>query len=166
MKALNKLTAPKAAAPERIIQFGEGNFLRAFVDWIIKNMNDKTDFNSSVVVVQGTPDAFVMQLLEGQDCLYHVNLQGRLDGEIINSYTRVDVISRGISPFTQTDAFLALADQPEMRFVISNTTEAGICFDPACKLADRPASSYPGKLTQLLYRRYKTFNGAADTGFI
>lgn len=101
MKALNKLTAPKAVAPERIIQFGEGNFLRAFVDWIIKNMNDKTDFNSSVVVVQGTPDAFVMQLLQGQDCLYHVNLQGRLDGEVVNSFTRVDVISRGLSPFTR-----------------------------------------------------------------
>ncbi|MDE5665224.1 MAG: tagaturonate reductase [Duncaniella sp.] len=166
MKALNKLTAPKAVAPERIIQFGEGNFLRAFVDWIIKNMNDKTDFNSSVVVVQGTPDAFVTQLLEGQDCLYHVNLQGRLDGEVINSLTRIDVISRALSPFTQFDAFLALADQPEMRFVISNTTEAGIAFDPECKLSDRPAASYPGKLTQLLYRRFKTFNGAADKGFI
>ncbi len=166
MKALNKLTAPKAVAPERIIQFGEGNFLRAFVDWIIKNMNDKTDFNSSVVVVQGTPDAFVMQLLQGQDCLYHVNLQGRLDGEVVNSFTRVDVISRGLSPFTQAEAFLALADQPEMRFVISNTTEAGIAFDPECKLSDRPAASYPGKLTQLLYRRFKTFNGAPDKGFI
>ena len=166
MKALNKLTAPKAVAPERIIQFGEGNFLRAFVDWIIKNMNDKTDFNSSVVVVQGTPDAFVMQLLQGQDCLYHVNLQGRLDGEVVNSFTRVDVISRGLSPFTQTDAFFALADQPEMRFVISNTTEAGIAYDDTCKLSDRPAASYPGKLTQLLYRRYKTFNGAPDKGFI
>lgn len=166
MKALNKLTAPKAVAPERIIQFGEGNFLRAFVDWIIKNMNDKTDFNSSVVVVQGTPDAFVMQLLEGQDCLYHVNLQGRVEGEVVNSFTRVDVISRGLSPFTQFDAFLALADQPEMRFVISNTTEAGIAYDPECKLSDRPAASYPGKLTQLLYRRFKTFNGAPDKGFI
>lgn len=166
MKALNKLTAPKAVAPERIIQFGEGNFLRAFVDWIIKNMNDKTDFNSSVVVVQGTPDAFVMQLLQGQDCLYHVNLQGRVEGEVINSFTRVDVISRGLSPFTQVDAFFALADQPEMRFVISNTTEAGITFDDTCKFTDRPASSYPGKLTQLLYRRYKTFNGAPDKGFI
>ena len=166
MKALNKLTAPKAVAPERIIQFGEGNFLRAFVDWIIKKMNDKTDFNSSVVVLQGTPDGFVMQLLEGQDCLYHVNLQGRVEGEVINSLDRIDVISRGISPFTQTDAFLALADQPEMRFVISNTTEAGIAFDPECKLADRPAASYPGKLTQLLYRRYKTFNGDPAKGFI
>ena len=156
----------QSSGPERIIQFGEGNFLRAFVDWIIKNMNDKTDFNSSVVVVQGTPDAFVTQLLEGQDCLYHVNLQGRLDGEVVNSLTRIDVISRALSPFTQFDAFLALADQPEMRFVISNTTEAGIAFDPECKLSDRPAASYPGKLTQLLYRRFKTFNGAADKGFI
>lgn len=166
MKALNKLTAPKAAAPERIIQFGEGNFLRAFVDWIIKNMNDKTDFNSSVVCVQGTPDAFVMQLLQAQDCLYHVNLQGRLDGEVVNSYTRVDVISRGLSPFTQVDAFFALAEQEEIRFVISNTTEAGITFDPECKLSDRPASSYPGKLTQLLYRRYVKFHGCPHMGLI
>lgn len=166
MKVLNKLTAPKATAPERIIQFGEGNFLRAFVDWIIKNMNEKTDFNSSVVVLQGTKDDFVMQLLEGQDCMYHVNLQGRLNGEAVNSLDRIDVISRGVNPFGQFDAFLGLADQPEMRFIISNTTEAGIAFDPECKLADRPAASYPGKLTQLLYRRYQTFNGAKDKGMI
>lgn len=166
MKVLNKLTAPKAVAPEKIIQFGEGNFLRAFVDWIIKNMNETTDFNASVVAVQGTRDAFVMQLLEAQDCMYHVNLQGRLNGEIVNSFTRVDVISRGLDPFVQTDAFLGLADQPEIRFVISNTTEAGITFDAECKFTDRPASSYPGRLTQLLYRRFKTFNGAADKGLI
>lgn len=166
MKVLNKLTAPKAVAPERIIQFGEGNFLRAFVDWIVKNMNDKTDFNSSVVVLQGVPDDFVMQLLIGQDCMYHVNLQGRLDGEIVNSFTRVDAISRGVNPFKQFDAFLGLAAQPEMRFIISNTTEAGITFDPACKLNDRPASSYPGKLTQLLWARYKAFNGDPKKGFI
>ena len=166
MKVLNKLTAPKAVAPEKIIQFGEGNFLRAFVDWIIKNMNETTDFNASVVAVQGTRDGFVMQLLEAQDCMYHVNLQGRLNGEIVNSFTRVDVISRGLDPFVQTDAFLGLADQPEIRFVISNTTEAGITFDAECKFTDRPASSYPGRLTQLLYRRFKTFNGAADKGLI
>ena len=166
MKFLNSLTAPKAHAPERVIKFGEGNFLRAFVDWIIKNMNDSTDFNSSAVIVQGQPDSFAMGLLQAQDYMYHVNLQGRLDGEAVDSYTRVDVISRGINPFSQTDAYLALADQPEMRFVISNTTEAGIVFDPECKFADRPASSYPGRLTQLLYRRYTTFNGAPDKGFI
>ena len=80
MKELNKRTAPKAVAPEKIIQFGEGNFLRAFVDWIIWNMNQKTDFNASVVVVQPIERGMV-DWLNGQDCLYHVNLQGRQNGK-------------------------------------------------------------------------------------
>lgn len=166
MKVLNKLTAPKATAPERIIQFGEGNFLRAFVDWIIKNMNETTDFNASAVVLQGTPNDFAMKLLAAQDYMYHVNLQGRLDGEVVNSFKRIDVISRGLTPWGQWDAILGLAVQPEIRFVISNTTEAGITFDPECKLADAPASSYPGKLTQILYARYKAFNGCKHMGLI
>ena len=165
MKALNKRTAPKSVAPERIIQFGEGNFLRCFVDWIVYKMNRKTDFNASVVVVQPIERGMV-DWLNGQDCLYHVNLQGRLGGEVVNKLTRIDCISRALNPYTQNQAFLALADQPEIRFVISNTTEAGIAFDSACKLADAPASSYPGKLTQLLFRRYKTFAGAPDKGLI
>lgn len=152
-------------APERIIQFGEGNFLRAFVDWIVWNMNQKTDFNGSVVVVQPIEKGMV-DCLNGQDCLYHVNLQGRMNGENINTLTRIDCISRALNPYHQFDAFMALAEQPEIRFVISNTTEAGIAFDPNCKLSDAPASSYPGKLTQLLYHRFKVFNGAADKGLI
>ncbi len=166
MKVLNKLTAPKATAPEKIIQFGEGNFLRAFVDWIVKNMNETTDFNASAVVLQGTPNDFAMKLLAAQDYMYHVNLQGRLDGEVVNSFKRIDVISRGLSPWGQWDAVLGLAVQPEIRFVISNTTEAGITFDPECKLADAPASSYPGKLTQMLYARYQAFNGCSSKGLI
>ena len=165
MKALNKQTAPKSVAPERIIQFGEGNFLRAFVDWIIYNMNQKTDFNSSVVVVQPI-ERGMAEWLNGQDCLYHVNLQGRQNGKPVNTLTRIDVISRALNPYSQNSAFMALADQPEIRFVISNTTEAGIAFDPACKLSDAPASSYPGKLTQLLYRRFKTFKGDPKKGLI
>ena len=165
MKALNKCTAPKSVAPERIIQFGEGNFLRCFVDWIVYNMNQKTDFNSSVVVVQPIEKGMV-DWLNGQDCLYHVNLQGRLNGEVVNSLTRIDCISRALNPYSQNQAFMALADQPEIRFVISNTTEAGIAFDPSCKLSDAPASSYPGKLTQLLYRRFQTFKGDKTKGLI
>ena len=165
MKARNKLTAPKAVAPEKIIQFGEGNFLRAFVDWIIWNMNQKTNFNASVAVVQPI-DRGMAEWLNGQDCLYHVNLQGRLNGEAINSLERIDVISRALNPYSQNAAFMALADQPEIRFVISNTTEAGITFDPTCKFTDAPASSYPGKLVQLLYRRYKTFEGDPKKGLI
>lgn len=165
MRPLNKQTATKAARPERIIQFGEGNFLRAFVDWIIFNMNEKTDFNSSVVVVQPIERGMI-DMLNAQDCLYHVNLQGLDKGEVVNDLTKIDVISRALNPYTDNEAFLALADQPEMRFVISNTTEAGIAFDPSCKLDDAPASSYPGKLTQLLYRRFKTFGGDMSKGLI
>ena len=165
LKALNARTAPKSHAPERIIQFGEGNFLRCFVDWIIYKMNRKTDFNSSVVVVQPIERGMVDWLNE-QDCLYHVNLQGRLDGKPVNKLTRIDCISRALNPYTQNHAFMALADQPDIRFVISNTTEAGIAFDPSCKLSDAPASSYPGKLTQLLYRRFQTFKGDKTKGLI
>lgn len=165
MRPLNKQTAPKAERTERIIQFGEGNFLRAFVDWIIFNMNEKANFDSSVVVVQPIEKGMV-DMLNGQDCLYHVNLQGLDKGEVVNSLTRIDVISRALNPYSQNAEFMKLAEQPEMRFVISNTTEAGIAFDPACKLDDAPASSYPGKLTQLLYHRFKTFNGDPTKGLI
>lgn len=165
MKALNKETAKKTVRPERIIQFGEGNFLRAFVDWIIYNMNEKADFNSSVVVVQPIEKGMV-DMLNAQDCLYHVNLQGLDKGKTVNSLTMIDVISRALNPYNQFEEFMKLAEQPEMRFVISNTTEAGITFDSSCKLEDTPASSYPGKLTQLLYHRYKTFRGDMSKGLI
>ena len=165
LQALNKHTAPKSVMPEKIIQFGEGNFLRAFVDWIIWNMDAKTNFNGSVVVVQPIEKGMV-DWLNGQDCLYHVNLQGRINGEAVNTLERIDVISRALNPYSQNAAFMALAEQPEIRFVISNTTEAGIAFDDTCKLSDKPASSYPGKLVQLLYRRFKTFNGDPTKGLI
>ena len=165
MKALNNKTAVKAVRPERIIQFGEGNFLRGFVDWIISNMNEKTDFNSSVVVVQPI-DKGMVDALNAQDCLYHVNLQGLNNGEVVNSFRMIDVISRALNPYSQYNDFMALAEQPEMRFVISNTTEAGINFDPSCKPEDAPANSYPGKLTQLLYHRFKHFNGDKSKGLI
>ena len=165
MKSLNRQTAPKSIAPERIIQFGEGNFLRAFVDWIIWNMNQRTDFNASVVVVQPIENGMI-DILNGQDGLYHVNLQGRQAGEPVNSMTRIDCISRGLNPYRQFSAFLAVADQPDIRFVVSNTTEAGIAFDATCHLNVAPAASYPGKLTQLLYRRYRTFQGDPSKGLI
>lgn len=165
LKALNKRTAPKSVAPEKIIQFGEGNFLRAFVDWIVWNMNKKTDFNGSVVVVQPLAGGMV-DWLNGQDCLYHVNLQGKENGQAINTLDRIDVISRALNPYSQNQAFMALAEQPEMRFIISNTTEAGIAFDDSCKFTDAPAASYPGKLVQLLFHRYKFFEGDPTKGMI
>ena len=165
MKALDRQTAQAAKYPTKVIQFGEGNFLRAFVDWIIWNTNKATDFNAGVVVVQPI-DRGMVDMLNSQDGLYHVNLQGIDKGQAVDSIEMIDVINGGLNPYTQNAEFMALAENPDIRFVISNTTEAGIAFDPSCKLDDKPASSYPGKLTQLLYHRYEHFNGDMTKGFI
>ena len=166
MEKLNRTTAPQAKKyTEKIIQFGEGNFLRAFIEWIIWKTNQKTDFNGSVVVVQPIEKGMVGWLNE-QDGLYHLNLQGLQNGQPVDSVDLIDVVSRGLNPYEDFEAYLKLAEQPEIRFVISNTTEAGIAFDPACKFTDKPASSYPGKLTQLLYHRFDYFSGDMSRGLI
>ena len=166
MERLNRTSAPQAKQyTEKVIQFGEGNFLRAFIEWIIWKTNQKTDFNASVVVVQPIEKGMVSWLNE-QDGLYHLNLQGLQDGKPVDSVDLIDVISRGLNPYEDFGSYLALAEQPEIRFIISNTTEAGIAFDPACKLDDKPASSYPGKLTQLLYHRFQYFKGDITKGLI
>jgi tagaturonate reductase len=165
MKVLNRQTSPNKQYTERIIQFGEGNFLRAFIDWIVWNMNEKADFNSSVVVVQPIPNGMV-ETLNAQDGLYHLILKGIDKGEPVYTTQLIDVISRGLNPYIQFEEYLKLAENPDIRFVISNTTEAGIAFEPENNFRDTPANSYPGKLVQLLYHRYKTFNGAADKGLI
>ncbi|MCF0176881.1 MAG: tagaturonate reductase, partial [Bacteroidales bacterium] len=102
----------------------------------------------------------------GQDCLYHLNLQGLDNGEPVDSIDMIDVISRGINPYRDFEDYMKLAEQPEIRFVISNTTEAGIAFDPSCSFDDKPASSYPGKLVQLLYHRFEHFKGDMSKGLI
>ena len=165
MERLNRTTANAVKYPEKIIQFGEGNFLRAFVDWIIWKTDKATDFNAGVVVVQPI-DKGMVDVLNGQDGLYHLNLQGIDKGTPVDSLEMIDVITRGINPYSDFDSYISLAENPDIRFVISNTTEAGIAFDPACRLEDRPASSYPGKLTQLLYRRFQHFNGDMSKGVI
>lgn len=165
MERLNRSTVKARTYTEKVIQFGEGNFLRAFVDWIIWKTNQKTDFNASVVVVQPI-DKGMVDVLNEQDGLYDLNLQGIDEGKPVDSIEMIDVISRGINPYRDFGAYLRLAEQPEIRFVISNTTEAGIAFNPECKLDDAPASSYPGKLVQLLYHRWQHFNGAPDKGLI
>ena len=166
MEKLNRETAKVTRTyPERILQFGEGNFLRAFVDWIIFNMNNKADFNSSVVIVQPLANGMI-DMLNDQDGLYHLNLQGLNKGKAVDSIELIDVVSRCLNPYSQFQDYLKLAENPDMRFVISNTTEAGIAFDDSCKPDDAPASSFPGKLTQLLFHRFRTFNGAMDKGLI
>lgn len=142
---------------EKIIQFGEGNFLRAFVDWMMEK--------DSVVVVKPRPGKGLENLIS-QQCRYFVCVQGMKDGQVIDNIEKMESISRAFNPYEAYDEYLRLAEQESIRFVISNTTEAGIAFDPECKLTDTPALSYPGKLTQLLYHRWQHFKGATDKGII
>ncbi|MGV8981267.1 tagaturonate reductase [Clostridium sp.] len=151
--------------PEKVLQFGEGNFLRAFVDWQIDKMNKQAGFNGSVVVVQPIEFGLVDKLNE-QDGLYTLYLQGMNEGKAIAEHSVINSISRGVNPYTQNDEYLKIAENTELRFVFSNTTEAGIAYDESDKLEDKPQKSFPGKFTALLYHRFKFFNGDANEGLI
>ena len=143
--------------PERVIQFGEGGFLRGFVDWMIQKLNDAGEFNGNIVVVQPIEQG-MCDMLTAQNCGYTHFIRGveGVEKTVVNS------ISRCVKPYEDYDAFLALAHNPDFRFIVSNTTEAGIAYVEGDKLTDRPAKSYPAKLTALLYERFKAGLG----GFI
>ncbi|SKC84410.1 tagaturonate reductase [Maledivibacter halophilus] len=164
MKPINEIKNHKKY-PERILQFGEGNFLRAFTDWMIDKMNKEVDFNSSVVVVQPLKEGLVDKLNK-QDGLYTLYLNGIKDKKVVSEDTVIESISRGINPYNEYDDYLEVAKNPELRFILSNTTEAGIAFDENDKLEDKPQNSFPGKLTVFLYERYKAFNGDENKGLI
>ena len=129
MENLNSTIVTKKQRPTRIIQFGEGNFLRAFIDWFIQVINDETDFNGGVAVVQPLPAGRVKEL-EKQDGLYTLLLEGIEEGELKRSLQVIDVINQCINPYDEYDRYLNLAEDPDIRLVISNTTEAGIVYDP------------------------------------
>ena len=142
---------------ERMIQFGEGGFLRGFADWMLQIANEKKVFDGKVVVVQPIEKG-MCDMLTAQGCVYTHLCRGAEGVDV----KKIDVISRCVKPYDDFDAYMALAQNPDFRFVISNTTEAGIAFVETDKLTDRPASSFPGKLTQLLKARYD----AGLSGFV
>ena len=140
----------KIIRPERVIQFGEGGFLRGFFDWMLFAINKNTDFNGSVVVVQPIKDGFADTLNEQRGLYTHI-MRG-VEGVKTDV---IDVISRCVKPYDDFSEYLELAKNPELRFVVSNTTESGIVFSDADKLTDAPANTFPGKLTQLLWQRFR-----------
>lgn len=152
-------------APERVLQFGEGNFMRAFVDYFFDIMNEKTDFSSKVVLVQPIKPG-LKDFINQQNGLYTLYLRGFQNGQKVNQKRIISCVSRCLNPYDEYEAVLKCAQNPELRFITCNTTEAGITYDPSCNFADTPASSFPGKLTQFLYRRFETFKGAGDKGLI
>ena len=165
MQQLNRNTISVNTYTERIIQFGEGNFLRAFANWMIHEMNKKANFDGGVVVVQPI-DQGLVKLLNEQDGLYTLYLNGIKNGKAISEHEIIDCIQRSINPYENYEAYLKNAENPDLRFVISNTTEAGISYNENDTLNDSPQSSFPGKLTALLYKRFQTFKGASDKGLI
>jgi tagaturonate reductase len=156
---------PRRRLPEKFLQFGEGNFLRAFVDWMISRMNARGLFNGSVVVVQPIPQGMVKALNE-QDGLYTVLLRGIQDGKPAEEKEIVTSVSRGLNPYTNFASFLKCAENPVLRFIVSNTTEAGIAFSDRDRPTDTPPASFPAKLTLLLYHRFCHFPESAGKGCI
>jgi tagaturonate reductase len=164
----NRRTTEKPVLhPERIVQFGGGNFLRAFVDWMVDILNEQADFASSVVIVKPTPQGDY-NALNNQQGLFQVRLHGLQDGQLVTDQRIVSCVTRALNPYTETgfEAYLRLARQPEIRFIVSNTTEAGIAFNPDDRPDQHPPASFPAKLTQFLYVRFRHFAGATDKGCI
>ena len=141
-------------AKERIIQFGEGGFLRGFVDYFFQKLNDKGLFEGSVVVVQPIKTG-MCDILKEQNCEYNLFLRGVDNGKVVDEHTHIDIISRCINPYEDYESYLNLAKNPDFRFIVSNTTEAGIVYEDDNKLTDSPANSFPAKLTALLYERFR-----------
>ncbi|MDA0194430.1 MAG: tagaturonate reductase [Bacteroidetes bacterium] len=164
-QSLNRNTQIAKKYPIKILQFGTGNFLRAFVDWMIHEMNDKGSFNAGVVVVPAKEQGLVA-LLNEQQGLYTLYLNGIKNGKAISEHQLIDCIQHAVNPYENYQEYLQIADNPHLRFVVSNTTEAGITYNEEDTLSDKPSKTFPAKLTALLYRRFKTFSGDPDKGWI
>lgn len=165
MELLNKVKTNKVERPIKVLQFGEGNFLRAFVDYMIDITNESGEFNGDIVLVK--PIEFgSLERFHDQDCQYTVQLRGMVDGEPKKINRIVTSVADAVDAYTEYDKYLQYGNLDTLRFIVSNTTEAGIVYEPSDRLEMNPPKSYPGKLAKLLYERYKHFNGAVDKGLI
>lgn len=169
MNAVRKLNRDSARVnavrPIKVLQFGEGNFLRGFADWMIDVLNDRTDFNGDVQIVQPLSQGSGSQLNE-QDGLYHVMLNGIRHGKPVTEVRLISCVRGVINPYKDYAKFLEAGENPDLEFVISNTTEAGITYDEKDKSPDNVPSSFPGKLTALLHHRFEHFRGDAKKGLV
>lgn len=139
---------------ETVMQFGEGGFLRGFVDYFFHKLREKGLYDGKIVVVQPIEKG-MCQMLADQNCEYNLFLRGIDKGEVVNEHTHITSISRALNPYSQYEEYMALAENPDLRVIVSNTTEAGIEYLGTEKLTDTPPKSYPAKLTQFLYKRFK-----------
>lgn len=166
MKDLNAMMAPAPERPIRVLQFGEGNFLRAFVDYMIDIANEKGTFDGSIVLVKPIGLGHLNPAFHGQDCRYTVILRGLVDGKPVERQRIVTSVAGAVDPYREYDSYAGYAKLETLRFIVSNTTEAGIVLDESDSLGNCPPASYPGKLTKFLYERAVHFDYATDKGLV
>lgn len=165
MEQLSARIYSKREKKIKIMQFGEGNFLRAFVDWMIKRMNDEGVYDGHVVVVQPLPVGRIKDLAK-QDGLYTLYLEGIKDGKVVSEHEVIDVLDDFINPYTEYDKYLSYASLEDLNIIISNTTEAGIVLDKDDTDFLNTPRSFPGKLLAFLIARYHHFNGDMSKGLM
>ena len=163
MEIISKKLFGKPERKVKILQFGEGNFLRAFVEWIIQDLNDKGAIEANVALVQPMPFGRVKDIA-AQDGLYTLRLEGIDGGKKVKNSQVINVVGDCINPFEEYERFLSYGESEDLQIIISNTTEAGIAVDPTDTDFSVCPKSYPGKLLALLKRRYDHFRGAPDKG--
>ncbi len=166
MHPLNrKTTTEEKNLPIKMIQFGGGNFLRAFVDWMVDILNKETDFNGGIAIVKPTEGGDYSEL-KAQDGLFTVILDGIRNGKLVAEKSVVTSIQQVVNSYTEWETYLDLAKNPDIRFIVSNTTEAGIKFNKKDKFEDEPPTEFPAKLTIWLHKRFRYFEGDTSKGCI
>ena len=165
MELLNKAKTGKQNRPIKVLQFGEGNFLRAFVDYMIDIANEQGKFNGDIVLVK--PIEFgSLEHIKAQECQYTVQLRGIADGRAQKQNRIVTSVTDAVDAYSEYDRYAEYAKSDTLRFIVSNTTEAGITYDATDRLEYMPPKSFPGKLTKFLYERYQYFEGDKEKGLI
>ncbi len=155
----------RKALPIKIVQFGGGNFLRAFVDWMVQILNDGAGFNAGVAIIKPTENGDYQDLID-QDGLFTVVTDGILNGKLTTEKLLVSCVSQVINPYSDWESYLNLAKSNDLRFLVSNTTEAGIKFNPGDRFKDRPPKEFPGKAALFLYHRFLHLGNAPNSGLI
>ena len=151
--------------PNKILQFGGGNFLRCFVDWMVQVLNEKTDFNAGVIIVKPKEQGNYKELRQ-QDGLFTVILEGIKNEKLVEEKKVIDCVQEVVNPYLEWEKYMNITKDENLRFIVSNTTEAGIKFNPEDKYNDKPPQEFPAKLTILMHQRFQCFNGNLSKGFI
>ncbi|MBH1940513.1 tagaturonate reductase [Mobilitalea sibirica] len=165
MKRLDKSITLAVERPVKVLQYGEGNFLRGFVDYMIDVANEAGVFHGNVVIVKPIPYGN-LDLFREQECQYSVSLRGNENGESKVINRKITSISEAIGAYEEYDKYMEYAKYPSLQFIVSNTTEAGIVYDETDSYYMKPPKTYPGKLTKFLHNRFLNFHGDKEKGLI